>query len=122
MALALSILRLLLPLVVILALTRFIMPRYQHARKQQSSRIDVDAEVVNSEQNIPSDIPYTPYTTQSSRSSALTDPSGSSGSEYPGSDRSGSGGPGSVSSQSEQAGSEYPGAEWSNPEHPDNKE
>jgi len=50
MATILAILRFLLPILVIFFIWRFLVPRMRPSQQQQSSRIDVDARVVNSEQ------------------------------------------------------------------------
>lgn len=74
MAIILGILRIVVPLLIIFLLARFLLPRYLRSRQQQSDRINVDATVVNSEQNKVNDDDIKQYEPSKTSSS----PSGSS--------------------------------------------
>ena len=62
-----ALLRIIIPIIIFLVVLRIVWPRYQRFKQQREQMIEVDAEVVGSEQHTStqtSDIPKSPIVTQ----------------------------------------------------------
>ena len=68
-----ALLRILVPLVILVVIiVGFLWPRYLKYKQDKAGRVDVDAEVINSEQKKSSDIPHSSFTTKPSNQNNTT--------------------------------------------------